>query len=183
MERSEQLQMSMLVGYLVSTLSTGTTKRIESDLQKFKEKYIVNHTENDFSHLFTNPDLVEELPDDLKNEFKNVLSIRTLARQNLIMLKNKLSILIVRAGIEFPEKIDAETAFFACLPDYFNTETFLKSIKDNDGDEVFSTDDVNQITSQSFVRNSEWVKRNTVNQETADALMFFVGTQLLNDIF
>lgn len=183
MERSEQLQTSMLVGYLVSTLSTGTTKRIESDLQKFKEKYIVNHTENDFSHLFTNPDLVEELPDDLKNEFKNVLSIRTLARQNLIMLKNKLSILIVRAGIEFPEKIDAETAFFACLPDYFNTETFLKSIKDNDGDAVLSADDVNQITSQSFVRNSEWVKRNTVNQEIADALMFFVGTQLLNDIF
>ena len=183
MERSEQLQTSMLVGYLVSTLSTGTTKRIESDLQKFKEKYIVNHTENDFSHLFTNPDLVEKLPDDLKNEFKNVLSIRALARQNLIMLKNKLSILIVRAGIEFPEKIDAETAFFACLPDYFNTETFLKSIKDNDGDEVLSADDVNQITSQSFVRNSEWVKRNMVNQETADALMFFVGTQLLNDIF
>lgn len=183
MERSEQLQTSMLVGYLVSTLATGTTKRIESDLQKFKDKYIVNHTENDFSHLFTNPDLVEELPDDLKNEFKNVLSIRTLARQNLIMLKNKLSILIVRAGIEFSEKIDAETAFFACLPDYFNSETFLKSIKDNDGDEVLSADDVNQITSQSFVRNSEWVKRNTVNQETADALMFFVGTQLLNDIF
>ena len=183
MERSEQLQTSMLVGYLVSTLSTGTTKRIESDLQKFKDKYIVNHTENDFSHLFTNPDLVEELPDDLKNEFKNVLSIRTLARQNLIMLKNKLSILIVRAGIEFPEKIDAETAFFACLPDYFNSETFLKSITDNDGDEVLSADDINQITSQSFVRNSEWVKRNTVNQETADALMFFVGTQLLNDIF
>lgn len=183
MEHSEQLQTSMLVGYLVSTLSTGTTKRIESDLQKFKDKYIVNHTENDFSHLFTNPELVEELPDDLKNEFKNVLSIRTLARQNLIMLKNKLSILIVRACIEFPEKIDAETAFFACLPDYFNSETFLKSIKDNDGNEVLSADDVNQITSQSFVRNSEWVKRNTVNQETADALMFFVGTQLLNDIF
>lgn len=183
MERSEQLQTSMLVGYLVSTLSTGTTKRIESDLQKFKDKYIVNHTENDFSHLFTNSELVEDLPDDLKNEFKNVLSIRTLARQNLIMLKNKLSILIVRAGIEFPEKIDAETAFFACLPDYFNSKTFLKSIKDNDGDEVLSADDVNQITSQSFVRNSEWVKRNTVNQETADALMFFVGTQLLNDIF
>lgn len=183
MERSEQLQTSMLVGYLISTLSTGTTKRIESDLQKFKDKYIVNHTENDFSHLFTNPELVEELPDNLKNEFKNVLSIRTLARQNLIMLKNKLSILIVRAGIEFPEKIDAETAFFACLPDYFNSETFLKSIKDNDGDEVLSVDDVNQITSQSFVRNSEWVKRNTVNQETVDALMFFVGTQLLNDIF
>lgn len=183
MERSEQLQTSMLVGYLISTLSTGTTKRIESDLQKFKDKYIVNHTENDFSHLFTNPELVEELPDNLKNEFKNVLSIRTLARQNLIMLKNKLSILIVRAGIEFPEKIDAETAFFACLPDYFNSETFLKSIKDNDGDEVLSVDDVNQITSQSFVRNSEWVKRNTVSQETVDALMFFVGTQLLNDIF
>lgn len=183
MERSEQLQTSMLVGYLISTLSTGTTKRIESDLQKFKDKYIVNHTENDFSHLFTNPELVEELPDNLKNEFKNVLSIRTLARKNLIMLKNKLSILIVRAGIEFPEKIDAETAFFACLPDYFNSETFLKSIKDNDGDEVLSVDDVNQITSQSFVRNSEWVKRNTVNQETVDALMFFVGTQLLNDIF
>lgn len=183
MERSEQLQTSMLVGYLISTLSTGTTKRIEADLQKFKDKYIVDHTENDFSHLFTNPELVEELPDNLKNEFKNVLSIRTLARQNLIMLKNKLSILIVRAGIEFPEKIDAETAFFACLPDYFNSETFLKSIKDNDGDEVLSVDDVNQITSQSFVRNSEWVKRNTVNQETVDALMFFVGTQLLNDIF
>lgn len=183
MNNKEQLEVTMVIGDFVSTLSANTIRRIESDLQKFKDKYLLNHSENDFNHLFSNPDLVQQLPDDLKDEFNNITSIRNIAKQNIVTLNRKLSVLIVKATIAFPSQIDALTAFFACLPDYFNSESFLKSIKNGLDDEVFSEDDIYQITTQSFVRTSQWVAENTVNQEIEEALMFFVGAQLINDIF
>lgn len=177
-ERSKNIS-----AYVINHLSNTTNRRIEDDLLKFKQKFLQNHSEIDFNHLFTNQSVVDSLPEDIKTEFLQLQSIRDQARHNFVLAKNKLAILNVKAGIAFVEPQDVLHAFLRCLPEYFNTQSFLEELETVEGYKVFDEEEINDLLLKNYIWDSEFVKSNKIKPEVEEALMFFVGTQLINTIF
>lgn len=169
--------------YLINHLAHTTNKRIEDDLFKFKQKFLQNYSETDFNHLFTNQALVDSLPEDIKEEFLQLQSIREQSRHNFVFAKNKLAILNVKAGIEFPDPQDALHAFLRCLPEYFNTQSFLTEIKTVEGNKILTQEEVDDLMLPNYVWDTIFVKQHKIKPDVEEALMFFVGTQLINTIF
>ena len=170
-------------GIVVNYLANSTNRRIEDDLRKFKEKFLKSHSEVDFNHLFINYNVIPNLSDELKQEFLQLDSIRKESRKNFVLINNNLALLLTKCVIEFPDASDVVHAFFKCLPEYFNSESFLKELKTEDEEKLFDEEEINDLMLHNYVWDSQFVKDNKLSSEVENALMFFVGTQLINDIF
>lgn len=177
---NNSFQTSKVLTAMLNTLTINTVKKVEEDVKKFSE----NHSDipsSQIRQLFSNPEALKSMPEEIQDEINNILVAKLQTEGYLKEISNALSFLMAKCNIQFVEPNDSLSAFFACLPDYFSSETVLKSFQDYNN---YPTDEmIKEITVKSYVQDSEFVKENKVSQEIEDKLMWFVGVQLLNDIF
>lgn len=174
-----------IVGAIINSISKSTINTLEKDLQNAKDNYLASgKTEDDFYHFINsinnNPNL--EVETEVEQDIKNLQETKNEAGVHLIILVNNLSLLNVRCNTEFKSSDDILSALFWTLPDFFRTDHFFNELKQED---ISLTDEnIKAIQAKSYVAESEFVKKQ--KQWFApyeDSLMFFMGTQLLADIF
>lgn len=176
---SKALDNSRIVTKLITIISKSTYDQLEKDIDTLKEKFIQTYPSIKFEHFVYSPDDYQEVSDEFREELKNVKYIKEIINKNFLIAQTNLSLLMVRSSINFSDEVDAKTAFFKCLPEYFNTEGFLKELLS----ETSSLNDFNAISVKSYIDDSSFVKENKVSSKVEEALMFFVGSQLVNDLF
>lgn len=173
------LDNSHLVSSLIDLISKSTFEQLEKDTEALIEKFEQTYPSIKFKYFVEYPDTYKEVSDEFKEELKNLIYIKGTIDSNFLLIQTHLSLLMVRSSIHFPNEMDAKTAFFKCLPEYFSTESFLKELMEDQ----FNIEDFNSIAIKSYVDDSLFVAENKVTGKLEEALMFFVGSQLVNDLF
>lgn len=175
--------MYRLPSYLINTLCDSTIARINKDVQNLRDK-VLKSTEDTalWDLLWQYPNQLDKLPEQFRQEYKELSEISNQAKNYLTKLTTSLALLMTKANITFQDEYVAGYAFIKCLPEYFHQPDFLKSIKNNLDEPYIPNALVEQLELKP-IECDEFISKHKVNQETEEQLMFFVGTQLINDIF
>lgn len=173
-----------IVATIVSNLAENTIKNVEDDLIKLKEEFTKDNDENQFYYLLNsllhNPDL--DVGNGLEDKIKDLFLTKQAINEKVTSLTNALSLLDVRCNTYFKEPEDAITAFFNVLPEFFSTDHFFNEL--NKETTLLTKDTICVIQTKSYVKETGFVKKQKEwFKKYEDSLDFFLGTQLLSDIF
>lgn len=175
--------MYRLPSYLINTLCNGTVVRINKDVQNLRERVLASTNDPAlWDLLWQYPNQLEKLPEEFQQEYSELSELSHQAKDYLTKLTTSLALLMTKANIKFQDEYLVGYAFIKCLPEYFHQPDFLKSIKNNLNEDYVPTELLDLIESKP-IECDEFISKHKINQETEEQLMFFVGTQLINDIF
>lgn len=176
-----------VIGVLLNNLTASTIETIEKDLINAKQKFSEEGNEDhEFYHLVN---LIRNgtelnLDTETKKTIADLIETKRLCNQHVLALTNNLGLLNIRCNTEYKTSEDALTAFFHILPEYFRTDHFLNEINKDKSSPLLSKDTIYAIQTKSYVADSEFVKKQREwFAPYEDSLNFFLGTQLLAEIF